>query len=47
MLQQTQVKTVIPYFNKFVNKIKSLKRLSQTNEKQILNLGGIRLLQKS
>ena len=36
MLQQTQVKTVIPYFLRFVNKIKTLERLSQTNEKQIL-----------
>ena len=36
MLQQTQVKTVIPYFLRFVNKIKTLKKLSKTNEKQIL-----------
>ena len=36
MLQQTQVKTVIPYFLRFVNKIKTLKKLSQTNEKKIL-----------
>ena len=34
MLQQTQVKTVIPYFIKFVNKIPNLKVLSTSNEKK-------------
>jgi len=38
MLQQTQVKTVIPYFIKFVNKIPNLKVLSTSNEKKILKL---------
>merc|ERR1711966_460977 len=38
MLQQTQVKTVIPYFNKFTKKFKTLKSLSKSNEKQILKL---------
>merc|ERR1712072_752659 len=38
MLQQTQVKTVIPYFNNFIRKIPNLKRLSNTNEKKILKL---------
>ena len=38
MLQQTQVKTVIPYFNKFVKKIPSLKALSKSNEKKVLKL---------
>ena len=38
MLQQTQVKTVIPYFNKFTNKYKTLKSLSKINENQILKL---------
>tara|TARA_Y100001970_G_scaffold181042_1_gene220391 strand:+ start:98 stop:1069 length:972 start_codon:yes stop_codon:yes gene_type:complete len=38
MLQQTQVKTVIPYFNNFVKKIPNLKKLSTTNEKIILKL---------
>ncbi len=38
MLQQTQVKTVIPYFNKFVKKHKSLESLSKINEHQILKL---------
>jgi len=38
MLQQTQVKTVIPYFTKFVKKIPNLKSLSTSNEKKILKL---------
>jgi len=38
MLQQTQVKTVIPYFNNFVKKIPSLKVLSNKNEKTIIKL---------
>ena len=38
MLQQTQVKTVIPYFNKFTKKFKTLKSLSKSSEKQILKL---------
>ena len=38
MLQQTQVKTVIPYFNNFVKKIPSLKALSRSNEKTVLKL---------
>ena len=38
MLQQTQVKTVIPYFNKFIKKFKTLKSLSKIDEKQILKL---------
>jgi len=38
MLQQTQVKTVIPYFKKFVKKIPDLKALSQSNERQVLKL---------
>ena len=38
MLQQTQVKTVIPYFNKFTNKFKTLKALSKCKEKEILKL---------
>ena len=36
MLQQTQVKTVIPYFNNFVKKIPNLKALSESSEKKIL-----------
>ena len=38
MLQQTQVKTVIPYFNKFTNKYKTLESLSKINENQILKM---------
>ncbi len=38
MLQQTQVKTVIPYFNKFTSKYKSLESLSKISECQILKL---------
>ena len=38
MLQQTQVKTVIPYFNKFIRKYKSLKSLSASDEKTILKM---------
>ena len=45
MLQQTQVKTVIPYFKNFVHKVPSLKALSKSNEKKnIKTMGGIRLL---
>lgn len=38
MLQQTQVKTVIPYFNNFIEKIPNLKALSRSSEKKILKL---------
>ncbi len=38
MLQQTQVKTVIPYFYKFIEKFKTLELLSKSNEKKILKL---------
>ena len=38
MLQQTQVKTVIPYFKKFVKKIPNLKALSKNKERNILKL---------
>ena len=38
MLQQTQVKTVIPYFKNFVKKIPNLKTLSKCNEKKVLKL---------
>jgi len=36
MLQQTQVKTVIPYFNNFINKIPNLKKLAKVEEKKLL-----------
>jgi len=38
MLQQTQVKTVIPYFKNFVKNIPNLKALSKSREKKILKL---------
>jgi len=38
MLQQTQVKTVIPYFNNFVKKIPNMKMLSRAKEKKVLKL---------
>ena len=38
MLQQTQVRTVIPYFENFVQKIPNLKILSNCSEKKILKL---------
>jgi len=38
MLQQTQVKTVIPYFKNFVKEIPNLKSLSASNNKKVLKL---------
>ena len=38
MLQQTQVKTVIPYFNNFVKSIPNLEVLSKTSLKKVLKL---------
>ena len=38
MLQQTQVKIVIPYFKKFTDKFPTLESLSKSNEKKILKL---------
>ncbi len=38
MLQQTQVKTVIPFFERFTKEIKTLKKLSKTRERKILKL---------
>ena len=38
MLQQTQVKTVLPYFKKFTKKFPTLETLSKSNEKQILKM---------
>ncbi len=38
MLQQTQVKTVIPYFKNFTKKFKTLKSLSKSEELEILKL---------
>jgi A/G-specific adenine glycosylase len=36
MLQQTQVKTVIPYFNNFLKKIPNLQSLAKVNEEKLL-----------
>ncbi len=38
MLQQTQVKTVIPYFNNFIKKFRTLKEFSKSNENEILKM---------
>ncbi len=38
MLQQTQVKMVIPYFNKFTKKFKTIKALSKSNEREVLKM---------
>tara|TARA_B100001146_G_C16158793_1_gene424643 strand:- start:358 stop:1359 length:1002 start_codon:yes stop_codon:yes gene_type:complete len=38
MLQQTQVKTVIPYFKRFTKSFKTLRSLSRCSEKKILKL---------
>ena len=36
MLQQTQVKTVIPYFNNFIKKIPNLKLLAKINNRKLM-----------
>ena len=38
MLQQTQVVTVIPYFNRFINKIPNLKKLSKIPDRELIIL---------
>ncbi len=38
MLQQTQVVTVIPYFNRFINKIPNLKKLSKIQDTELIKL---------
>ncbi len=38
MLQQTQVATVIPYFNKFVKEIPNIKKLASVDNKKIIKL---------
>ena len=38
MLQQTQVVTVIPYFNRFINKIPNLKKLSEIPDRELIKL---------
>ena len=38
MLQQTQVTTVIPYFNKFIKNVPNLKILAKVNNKKLIKL---------
>ncbi len=38
MLQQTQVSTVIPYFNKFIKNVPNLKTLAKINNKKLVKL---------
>ena len=38
MLQQTQVATVIPYFNRFIKNIPNLKSLTKAKEKKLIKL---------
>ncbi len=38
MLQQTQVATVIPYFNRFINLIPNLKSLAKVKDKKLIKL---------
>ena len=38
MLQQTQVATVIPYFNRFIKDIPNLKALSKVQNKKLIKL---------
>ena len=38
MLQQTQVKTVIPFFNRFIKHLPSINSLAKVNEKKLIKL---------
>ena len=38
MLQQTQVVTVIPYFNRFIKKIPNIEKLSKYNDRNLIKL---------
>ena len=38
MLQQTQVVTVVPYFNRFIKKIPNLKKLSVIQDRELIKL---------
>ena len=38
MLQQTQVTTVIPFFNRFIKSVPNLEILSKINEKKLIKL---------
>ena len=38
MLQQTQVTTVIPFFNRFIKNLPSINSLAKVNEKKLIKL---------
>ena len=38
MLQQTQVATVIPFFNRFIKNLPSLRELAKVDEKKLIKL---------
>ena len=38
MLQQTQVVTVIPFFNRFIKNLPSINSLAKVNEKKLIKL---------
>ena len=38
MLQQTQVATVIPYFNRFIKNIPNIEKLSKYNDRKLTKL---------
>ena len=38
MLQQTQVSTVIPFFNRFIKNLPTLKKLANVKEKKLIKL---------
>ena len=38
MLQQTQVKTVIPFFNRFIKDLPSINSLAKVNDKKLIKL---------
>ena len=41
MLQQTQMKTVIPFFNRFIKKFPNLKSLASADKNKVLNIGKV------
>ena len=44
MLQQTQVKTVIDYYHRFVERFPTVEVLSQASEDEVKVLGRLRIL---
>ena len=38
MLQQTQVETVIPYYQKFIKKFNSIEKLSNSSQEEVLKI---------